>query len=345
MMPRLTYLRRHEEEKSMIHTVLKIRKHVGCCSVATALALLLLVCAGYYPAEAATKEVQQKTYGSPEEAVKAFIDAARSNDTKQMRLVLGPRGKDLISSGDEVADEEIRKRLIAKYDVKNRIEMVSDSRAVLSVGEDDWPLAIPIVKKGQRWLFDSKGGREEALNRRIGRNELAVIKVCEAYVDAQQEFALMDGDGDGLFEYAQSFVSAPGKKDGLYWETKEGERPSPLGPFAARARRVGYMKQLSTERPQPYYGYFYKILKGQGKSAKGGAYDYVVKGNMIGGFALVAYPARYGNSGVMTFIVNHEGVVYQKDLGKKTAQLAPAMTRFDPDKTWKKVEEKTVSAR
>jgi len=259
--------------------------------------------------------------------------------------VLGPHGKDLISSGDEVADEELRKRLIVQYDVKNRIEMVSDSRAVLSVGEDDWPLAIPIVKKGQRWLFDSKGGREEVLNRRIGRNELAVIKVCEAYVDAQQEFALMDGDGDGLFEYAQSFVSAPGKKDGLYWETKEGERPSPLGPFAARARRVGYMKQLSTERPQPYYGYFYKILKGQGKSAKGGAYDYVVKGNMIGGFALVAYPARYGNSGVMTFIVNHEGVVYQKDLGKKTAQLALAMTRFDPDKTWKKVEEKTVSAR
>jgi hypothetical protein len=339
MILRLMYPKQHKEEKSMFHTVLKIKTHVGWnCVAAAVLALLLVLCAEYSPVQAAAKGVRQKTHGSPEEAVKALVDAMRSNDKKQVSVVLGPHGKSIIWSGDEVADKEMLESFIKQYDEKNRIEMVSDSKAVLSVGEKDWPLPIPIVKKGQRWLFDTKAGEEEILNRRIGRNELAVIKVCEAYVDAQQEFALMDTDRDGLFEYAQKFRSSPGKKDGLYWETKEGEEPSPLGPFAANARKEGYLKQSTQDRPQPYHGYFYKILKGQGKNAPGGAYDYVVNGNMIGGFALVAYPAKYGNTGIMTFVVNQDGVVYQKNYGKNTARIAEELKLFDPDKTWAKVK-------
>jgi hypothetical protein len=322
----------------MFHTVLKTKKHFSRYFVVTTLAIMFVVFAGYGPAQAAAKGPQQKTYGSPDDAVKALVEAIKSNDIKRMNSVLGPHSRSIISSGDEIADKEVLELFIKKYEEKNKVDMVGDSRAILSIGEKDWPLPIPIVKKGQRWLFDSKGAKDEILNRRIGRNELSVIKVCEAYVDAQQEFALMDSDGDGLFEYAQSFVSTPGKKDGLYWETKEGEKPSPLGPFAARARTVSYTKRPRLDKPQPFHGYFYKIIKEQGKNAPGGAYDYVVNGNMIGGFALVAYPAKYGNSGIMTFIVNHDGVVYQKNLGKNTDKIAQAIKAFDPDKTWTKVE-------
>ncbi|OPY07070.1 MAG: hypothetical protein A4E66_02105 [Syntrophus sp. PtaB.Bin001] len=322
----------------MFLTFLKI-KDSRCRNVIVAvLAFLLVIYAGCFPAQAAVRGLQQQTYGSPEEAVQALIAAMKSHDKKQIGVVLGPYSKDIVSSGDEVADRETLEKFINLYDEKNKIEKAGDSKVVLLVGEKDWPLPIPIVQKGKRWVFDTKSGKEEILNRRIGRNELAVIKVCEAYVDAQQEFALMDTDGDGLFEYAQKFWSTPGKKDGLYWETKEGEEPSPLGPFVAKAKREGYVKSSASDQPQPYHGYFYRILKGQGKNARGGAYDYVVNGNMIGGFALVAYPAQYGNSGIMTFIVNQDGVVYQKNLGKNTANTAQAMKIFDPDKTWQKVE-------
>ncbi|MDY0187900.1 MAG: DUF2950 domain-containing protein [Syntrophus sp. (in: bacteria)] len=322
----------------MFHTFLKIKDSLrGNFSVAV-LAVLFVICAVGVPGQAAGKGIQQITYGSPEDAVQALIDAMKSNDAKQMGMVLGPLSRDIFLSGDEVADREILESFLNLYNEKNNIEKKGNSEAILLVGKKDWPMPIPIVKKGNRWLFDTGRGREEILNRRIGRNELAVINVCEAYVDAQQEFALLDSDGDGLFEYAQKFWSSPGKKDGLYWETKEDETPSPFGPFAAKAKAEGYVKTSASDQPQPYHGYFYKILKGQGKSAKGGAYDYVVNGNMIGGFALVAYPAQYGNSGIMTFIVNQDGVVYQKNLGRDTAKKAQAMSIFDPDKTWKKVE-------
>jgi hypothetical protein len=227
---------------------------------------------------------------------------------------------------------------VKAYEIKNKIDMVTDAKAVLSVGEKDWPLSIPVIKKGSTWVFDTKAGKEEILNRRIGMNELSIIKSCEAYVDAQQEYALKDNDGDGLFEYAQKFISTPGKKDGLYWETKEGEELSPLGPIAADAAKEGYGKKPMSSRGNPYHGYHFKILKAQGKNAPGGAYDYVVNGNMIGGFALVAWPAQYGNSGVMTFLVSHTGVVYEKNLGKNTAKTVEAMKLFNPDKTWTKVE-------
>jgi hypothetical protein len=206
------------------------------------------------------------------------------------------------------------------------------------VGKDDWPLPIPIRKKGSAWFFDTKAGKEEMLNRRIGRNELNTIDVLEAYVVAQREYAGKDRDGDGVYPYAQKFWSTPGKKDGLYWEAKEGEEASPFGPLSARAAQEGYKRKGKPEKPSPYYGYYFKILKAQGKNAPGGAYDYVVKGNMIFGFGLVAYPAKYGSSGIMTFIVNQEGVVYQKDLGKGTAKAAGSIKRYDPDPTWKKVE-------
>ncbi|MFI5324152.1 MAG: DUF2950 domain-containing protein, partial [Thermodesulfobacteriota bacterium] len=200
-----------------------------------------------------------------------------------------------------------------------------------------------IVKKGERWIFDTEAGREEILNRRIGRNELNVIEVLHAYVDAQREYASKDRNGDGSLEFAQKLVSTNGKHDGLYWETKEGEEMSPFGPLAAQAAKEGYNVKPQSDDYSPYHGYFYKILKGQGKSAHGGRYDYVVNGKMILGFALVAYPSKYGSSGIMTFIVNQEGVVYEKDLGKNTADIAQSMKWYDPDGSWKKFKEATKS--
>lgn len=283
-------------------------------------------------------DAQQKTFKSSEEAVKALVNAVKAGDTKELLVIFGPAGKEIISSGDEVADRTGRERFVKGYEEMNKLVRETDSKMTLVVGKEEWPLPIPIVKKGETWAFDTMAGKEELLNRRIGRNELYTVKVCLAYVDAQREYALKDHDGDGLLEYAKKFRSTKGKKDGLYWEAKEGEEQSPLGPLAAQAVKEGYTGRKPGDNPVPYHGYFYKILKAQGKDAPGGAYDYVVKGNMIGGFALVAYPAEYGNSGVMTFIVNHDGVVYEKDLGKETAKIAGAMTKYDPDKTWKKVE-------
>jgi hypothetical protein len=237
-----------------------------------------------------------------------------------------------------VEDKASRERFLKAFDEKQALVKEGDRKAVLQIGNDDLPFPIPIVQKSGKWSFDTKAGKEELLNRRIGKNELYTIQVCLAYVDAQREYAGVDRDGDGLFEYAQKVMSTPGKKDGLYWESKEGEEESPLGDFVAQATREGYQK--TSDKPIPYHGYLFRILKAQGRNAPGGAYDYLVNGRMIGGFAMVAYPAQYGVSGVMTFVVNHEGVVYQKNLGKGTAKTARMMKLFDPDKTWKKVETK-----
>jgi hypothetical protein len=301
----------------------------GCGALVIAAAFIVLLFFGSAQAET----VKQRTFASPEEAVKAFIEALKSNDVKALEAILGPGSRDLVSSGDPIADKAVRERFLSRYGEKNRLE-VTDAKANLSLGNDDWPFAIPIVKKDGLWYFDAKAGKEEILARRVGQNELSAIQFCLAYVDAQQEYALKDRDGDGLLEYAQKFGSDKGKRNGLYWKVKEGEEQSPLGPIAAAAHKQGYSKK--GEKPQPFYGYYYRILTGQGKNSAGGAYDYMVKGNMIGGFALVAYPAKYASSGVMTFIVNHDGVVYQKDLGRNTEKTAQAMKLFDPDSTWKK---------
>jgi hypothetical protein len=283
-------------------------------------------------------DAQQKTFRSPEEAVKGLMDAVRSNNTKELLAIFGPAGKEIISSGDKVADQAGIEHFVKDYEEMNKVEKETDKKVILVVGNREWPFPIPIVKKGETWVFDTMAGKEEILNRRIGRNELNTIQTCLAYVDAQREYAMKDRDSDKLLEYAQKFWSTPGKKDGLYWETKEGEEQSPFGLVAARGVQAGYAPLKPGDKPVPYYGYFYRILKAQGKNAPGGAYDYMVRGKMIGGFALVAYPAEYGASGIMAFIVNHDGVVYQKDLGKETGKIAQTMTKYDPDNTWEKVE-------
>jgi hypothetical protein len=301
--------------------------------VASALVVVFLTFnAGYAAAP------KPKSFASPDDAVKALVDALRSNDTKALSAMFGPDSRDLVSSGDPVADKRAREKFVSLYQEKNRLEEVSANQVVLHVGDDDWPFPIPVVRRGNVWQFDAKKGKEEILARRIGRNELSVIQVCLAYVDAQREYASKDRNGDGLLEYAEKFASTPGKQDGLYWKAKEGEEESPMGPLVAKAIKAGYGGKKSGDKPIPYEGYYYKILKGQGKDAAGGAYSYVVNGKMIGGFAMVAYPAKYGSSGVMTFIVNHDGIVFQKDLGKDTAAIVAKMALFNPDKTWKQVE-------
>ncbi len=326
----------HSRETKMILPEIRDEKSSVLCMfrlLAASLAVMIFALAGTTAADAATK---QKTFASPEEAVKAFDAALKSNDNNELIAIFGPAAKEVMSSGDPVSDKERREKFIKAFDVKNRIDKEGD-KMVLVVGEKDWPFPVPMVKKGDRWFFDSKAGKEEILNRRIGENELNTIQTMLAIVDAEREYAMKDRNADGVLEYAEKFMSDPGKKNGLYWETKEGEEPSPLGELAADARAEGYTK--TSAKPIPYHGYYFRMLRKQGKHAPEGAFDYVVNGKQIGGFAVVAFPAKYGNSGVMTFMVNHDGVVYQKDLGKNTAIAAKAMKAFDPDKTWKKVKE------
>jgi hypothetical protein len=280
---------------------------------------------------------KQRTFGSPEEAVKAMVDAVKANSSAELLAIFGPAGEELIYSGDETQDRGKRERFAKAYDEKNRLERIGEKRAVLFVGADDWPMPIPLVKVGKRWLYKTDEGKQELLARRIGRNELAAIQVCLAYVDAQREYAGSRGKNE-LPEYAQRFAGDPTRKDGLCWDTPDGSPQSPMGPQIANACKETFAGKDSGDGPVPYHGYFYRILKGQGKNAPGGEYDYVIGGRMIGGFALVAYPARHRVSGIMTFIVNQDGVVYQKDLGANTEKIAEEMTFFDPDSTWKKVE-------
>ena len=278
----------------------------------------------------------QKEYESVNAAVDALIAALRSDDPKALVQVLGEEGRRLVSSGDRVADRAAAQKFVAEYDQRHQLQ-AGGGKVVLHVGSDDFPLPIPLVPDGPMWRWDTEAGAEEILNRRIGRNELSAIQVSLAYVDAQREYYSRPRSKDGVLEYAQRFGSTPGRRDGLYWPTKDGEMPSPLGDLVVKARGEGYRANKDGGRT-PYHGYFYKILLGQGPQAPGGAFDYVANKHMIGGFALVAFPAQYASSGVMTFIVNHDGVVYQKDLGPKTAQLAEAMKRFDPDSSWQRVE-------
>jgi hypothetical protein len=287
------------------------------------------------PIVASSMALAQQDYKTPQDGVDALVATARSGDQKAALVVLGRGGEDIISSGDKVSDDAVRARFVASYDTKHQIAMDDDSKAILVIGNNDYPFPIPLTRnKNGTWLFDTAAGRQEILARRIGHNELDAIQTSLAYVDAQNDYAAKDrGDGEGV--YARRFISESGKKDGLYWPTAQGEEESPLGELFAAASRQGYR---AGEGRSPYYGYYYKILTRQGPAATGGAVDYVVRGQMIGGFALVAYPAEYRNSGVMTFIVNHDGTVFQKDLGPDTAKLAEAMTSFNPDKTWTKVD-------
>jgi hypothetical protein len=278
---------------------------------------------------------KQKSFPTPEEGVQALLEAAQRHDQTTLLAVLGPEAKSLVSTGDPVSDRASNERFVKAYEEAHTLVQSGDTKVVLQIGKDEWPFPIPLIKDSAGWRFDTQAGKEELLNRRIGRNELDVIQVCLAYVDAQREYYMRNPLNSALLQYASKLISTKGKRDGLYWETSADEPPSPLGPLVAQARREGYKRAAG--KPTPYHGYYYKMLTGQGPDAPGGAYDYVVRGKMIGGFALVAYPAQYGSSGIMTFIVNHDGVVYEKDLGPNTAATAQSMTKFNPDKTWKKL--------
>jgi DUF2950 family protein len=274
----------------------------------------------------------RESYSSPAQAAAALADAVKSGSNRAVLKVLGKDAADIVASGDDVADAEMRQRFTAAYDAKHAIKAEGNRKATLIVGNDDFPFPIPIYNTRTGWEFDTRAGRLEILYRRIGRNELDAIQTCLAFVDAENEYAGKDR-GQGVGVYAQRFVSSPGKKDGLFW--RDDSDPSPLGELAAKASGEGYKLEGKSE---PYHGYYYRILKAQGADAPGGAISYVATGKMIGGFALIAYPAEYGNSGVMTFMVNHAGTVYQKDLGRWTSVHAKRMSLFDPDQTWKKVD-------
>ena len=274
----------------------------------------------------------QQRFSTPDAAVEALVAAAKRGDSKGIVSILGPGSEELISSGDPVEDANVRQEYLAAYDAQHRI--VSESgKSILVIGQNDWPFPIPLVQKDGQWTFDTTAGREEVLARRIGRNELAAMKTALAYYDAQNEYADMNKDQTGQAVYAQKIISSPGKKDGLYWPTSGSEPDSPLGEAIAAATKRGFRVGVG----EPYHGYYYKILTSQGADAPGGAVDYIVRGNMIGGFGLVAYPAEYGNSGIMTFIINNDGDIYEKDLGPGTSRIASRMTSFNPDHTWRKV--------
>jgi hypothetical protein len=315
-------------------TVLNLKVFKKWLAVLTCIVpVAILFLAGSSDAFAAS--VKKQGFSSAEEAVISLVKSVRENDEKGMLFVLGPESRELISSGDDVADRANRDKFIKDYDLMNKLVHKSANTVILQTGADNWSMPIPIVKRGSKWVFDTGKGKQEILNRRIGRNELNVIDVLNAYVDAQHEYATKDCAACGKVVFAQKLISSPGKRDGLYWEVKEGDKESPLGPLVAKAASEGYANMELT----PFHGYYFKILNGQGKHAEGGAYSYVVNGKMILGFALAAYPAEYGNSGVMSFIVNQKGEIYQKNLGKKSRQRSEAMKIFDPDKSWKKVEE------
>ena len=289
---------------------------------------------------ASAQDTKQKKFKSPEDAFKSLVKAAKNNDTKELLAIFGPEGKDIISSGDEVADKGARKRFVKAAKEGVTFSKLDDETMLPVIGKDERSFPIPIVKSGQEWVFSTEEGKEEIINRRIGRNELYTIRVSRAYVDAQREYASKDRNGDGVLQYAQHFMSQKGKKDGLYWGVAPGEESSPLGPLVASATKEGETPRKG-EKPSsysPYHGYYFKILKSQGSSAPGGELDYVVNGKMVAGFGLVAYPAEYGVSGIMTFTVNQLGIVFEKDLGPKTEEIAKAITKYDPDKTWNKTE-------
>ncbi|MGZ9006347.1 MAG: DUF2950 domain-containing protein, partial [Burkholderiales bacterium] len=287
------------------------------------------------PKQSTKQATKQRPFGSPEEAMEAFAASMKAGDVASLKAMLGPAGAAILESGDPVVDKETRARFAAAYAESHKVEERGLAKAWIVVGKDNWPLPIPVVKRGSAWYFDAQAGKEELLNRRIGRNELSVVQAMLAYVDAQQEYYARNPQKDKLLQYAQKFVSSKGKRDGLYFPAAAGEKPSPLGPLFDVGRAQGYTPDEGGT-PSPYLGYYYKILKRQGLKAPGGAYDYVVNGKMIGGFALVAYPATYGNTGIMTFMVSHEGVVFEKNQGPNTAEIAQKMTLFNPDATWKR---------
>lgn len=275
----------------------------------------------------------QKSFKTADAAVQALVKAAQAKDVNALVGLLGAVGKPLVDSGDPVADKNARDGFLARYNAGHSLDTSVAGKATLEVGQDKWPFPIPLVQKDGGWYFDSAAGAEEIINRRVGANELSTIQSCLAYVDAQQEYYLRNVQKDPLQHYANKLISTTGKKDGLYWPTGPNDSPSPLGEELAAARAEGYL-QPGTPKGAPFHGYIYRMLTSQGPQAAGGAYDYLVNGELLGGFGLIAIPAEYGSSGVMTFIVNQDGLVYSRDLGPRTEQVAMGIVEFNPDSMW-----------
>jgi hypothetical protein len=325
----------------------------GQMLIALLLGSLLLLAAGLLSiSTAAAADTKQSLYATPQDAMQALINAAKAKDQSALGEIFGPNYEKLLS-GDTVLDNREMEQFTASAEQSAKLEPAGDGKFTLVIGADNWPFPIPIVKQTDKWRFDTAVGMDEILNRRIGENELSAIATCRAYVLAQWEyFTEGDHDKDGVAEYAQHFMSTPGHRDGLYWDTAEGAKPSPMGALVADARAEGYapgsrkaaaqVTDVAAKTPparHPYHGYYFRILKSQGPHAPGGKYNYIINGNMVGGYALIAYPDKWGSSGVMTFMVNQQGRVYQKNLGPNTVKLAGAITQYDPDTTWKLVKE------
>ena len=305
-----------------------------CLLRSTALPCLVLAAALSAPLAVNAAETG-KSFATPEEAVAALVAACGAQDTDALRVIFGPAAPELENPDRVQAANELA-AFATSLAQANRIVHQSDTRCVLELGHDFWPFAVPLAKRDGQWFFDTVAGKDEMLTRRIGKNELSTLQSVRAYVEAQREYASKDRDGDEVLEYAQQIVSGPGQKDGLYWPPDLDGELSPLGPLIAQAQGEGYGAQPKAqgESREPYHGYYFRILTRQARSAPGGKYDYVINGNMIGGFALVAWPAEYGETGIMTFIVNQQGKVYQKDLGSKTASAVKSIKAYDPDRTW-----------
>jgi hypothetical protein len=282
-------------------------------------------------------EAGQQTYSSAEEASEALITALQKEDEPSLLKVLGANAKDVLSSGDEAEDKQHRAQFVQKYHQMHRLVMEPDGLTTLYIGAENWPTSIPLVQKGASWYFDTAAGKGEILNRRVGENELTVIQVCGEFVDAEKEYESQPHDGDTERQYAQAIMSDRDKHNGLYWKAASSETASPLGPFVASAEREGYAESAG-QTLQPFHGYYFRVLKGQGTRVPGGSQSYVVDGKMTHGFAFLAYPAEYRSSGVMTFLVAKDGIVYEKDLGPRTVEIAKTLRRYDRDATWRKAD-------
>lgn len=298
--------------------------------------IMLSACCIPLATNAIAAKAQQKTYASPQKAAEDLIQAAKKDDISALLEIFGPDGKDFISTGDDVQDKNARVQFSKLAQQKMRVEVDprNHNRATLVLGNEDWPAPVPIIKQGGSWRFDSKAGREEILNRRIGQNELDAIAICRLYDDAQKEYASQKHDGSKVNQYAQRLISSRGKQDGLSWKNADGTQGGPLADVVAKALQEGY-----TSKSGPYHGYYFKVLKGQGPAAPLGQLDYVVEGAMIGGFALIAWPAEYQSTGVKTFMVSYDGIVLEKDLGPDTVKTAASIERYNPDKTWHRTDD------
>lgn len=321
---------------------MKIQRHIRRIAPGHGLVLAMILTSllavpvrGQSAPAAAAPVGDQQTFTSPEDAVVALTAAVASSDKAALRKMFGP-ATDELASGDDIADKASYARFAKRLAKMTNLVKRGDSTVILFLGAENWPFPFPIARSGSRWFFDGPAGIREMINRRIGANELTTIKVCSEYVRAQREYAGEDRDGDSVLEYAQRIPSTPGTMDGLYWANDDGPE-SPFGPVAAFAATEGYNIKSA---PEPFHGYYFRVLTRQGRNAPGGAYGYVINGNMIAGFAFVAYPARWGSSGLTTFIVNQQGRIYQKDLGQNTAAIAAGMRAYDPDSTWSPVDDK-----